>query len=147
MSTTSVETKSKMVRAKFNFAQMNPRYDSSKALKTSKEEKSYQSYLAQRAVDYAMTDFIYEAGRVYDISEELFNKLCYRTVETYNPLFGKFQGQALELIERPNIPYVLRVDELGNLINPMDFKVDLFPKKTNIVKEENIGTVKKKKKQ
>jgi hypothetical protein len=134
------------IKVKFNFAQMNPTYDFAEASKLAKKEKSYLAYTSQRAIDYAMADSIYEAGRIYDISEELFNKLSTKTVETYNPLFGSFQGQALELIERPEIPYVLRVDEQGNLINPIDIKLDLFPKTISIKREDNVGSFKKKKK-
>lgn len=143
---TAIDSKQKLVRAKFNFAQMNPKYDAQRALKMAKEEKSHIVYTAQRAIDYAMVDFVYEAGKVYDIPEDLFNKLSNKTVETYNPLFGSFQGQSLSLIDRPEIPYILKVDNDGNLLNPMDQKLDLYPKKVEVKVEEHVGSIKKKKK-
>jgi hypothetical protein len=140
MNTSTIENKQKTVRAKFNFALMNPKYDSQKALKAAKQEKSHMAYLSQRAVDYAMNDFVFEAGRTYDIPEELYNELSTRTVETYNPLFGSFQGQALELIKRPHIPFVLKVDETGNLYNPHEHKLDLYPPRNPVKVEQNVGT-------
>ena len=122
----SVESK-KLVKVKFNFPMANPKYDFTKALRIAKEEKSWIAYNTQLNIDLAMNDSVFHAGSIYEISSDLFEKLSERTVETYNPLFGAFQGQALEMIKRPKIPFVLKVDSKGELLDPHQEKLDLYP--------------------
>lgn len=122
------QEESKKVKVKFNFPLQTSKFDSSLALKKAKEEKSYIAFELQTHIDLNTYDNFYEAGRIYDVSEEFYNKYVGRTVETYNPFFGKFEGKAKKFAERPKVPYMLKVDLDGNLLNPMEQKLDLYSK-------------------
>lgn len=124
----SEEKQERKIKVKFNFSLAQPKFDSSIALKKAKEEKSYIAFELQNHIDLMTVDNYYTAGNIYDVSEEFYDKFVGRTVETYNPLFGNFQGNSRKLIERPKVPFMLKVDQEGNLLDPMQFKVDLFPK-------------------
>lgn len=120
--------KEKMVKVKFNFSLSSPKYDSSIALKKAKEEKSYIGYELQTTIDFNTVDNFYLAGKIYDVSEEYYNKFATKIVETYNPIFGSFQGKAIDFIQRLKVPYMLRLDENEVYLNPMEEKLDLYPK-------------------
>lgn len=117
----------KKVKVKFNFALLNPEYDHTQALKKAREEKSFIPYNVQKNIDFAMANSTYDAGKIYEISEEFYEKWSEKTVETYNSLFGAFQGAAIEHIKRPKVPYVIKVDDFGNPVDPMQAKLDLYP--------------------
>lgn len=117
---------SKEVKVKFNFPLQNPKYDFSLAMKKAKEEKSYVAFEMQSNIDNMTLSSVYAAGQIYDVSAEFYEKFANRTVETFNPLFGNFQGKAKEFVKRPKIPYMLKVDSEGNVLNPMESKLDLY---------------------
>lgn len=119
------------VRVKFNFSLLNPSYDHGQALRKAKEEKSIIAYNVQKTIDFSMNDSVYKAGEIYEVSEEFFNKWSQRRVETYNSLFGAYQGEALKLIQRPKIPYVIKVDDEGKATEFEVIKdnLDLYPVK------------------
>lgn len=122
------EKQERKVRVKFNFSLAQPKFDSSIAMKKAKEEKSYIAFELQNHIDLMTYDNFYAAGNIYDVSEEFYDKFVGRTVETYNPLFGNFQGKSKKLVERPKVPYMLKVDSEGNLLDPMQHKLDLYAK-------------------
>jgi|SRR5271165_577915 len=118
---------SKEVKVKFNFPLQNPKYDFSLAMKKAKEEKSYVAFEMQNHIDNMTVSSVYAAGQIYDVPSEFYEKFSNKTVETFNPLFGNFQGKAREFIKRPRVPYMLKVDEIGNPLDPMEVKLDLYP--------------------
>lgn len=115
------------VKVKFNFSLASSQYDPSICLKKAREEKSYVAFEQQNHIDINTVSNFYEAGKIYDVPEEFYTKFCGRSVETYNSFFGKFEGKAQKLAKRPIVPYLLRVDEKGNLLDPMQQKLDLYP--------------------
>lgn len=116
----------KKVRVKFNFHLARPNFDSSFALKRAKEEKSYIAFELQNHIDLMTLDNFYQAGKIYEVSEEFYNRFLGREVETYNPLFGNFQGKSKKLADRKKVPYMLKVDPEGNLLDRMQFNVDIY---------------------
>jgi len=116
------------VRVKFNFPLASPKFDSSIALKKAKEEKSYIAFELQNHIDMSTLSNFYEAGKVYEVSEDFYNKFAERRVRTTNPLFGKFEGSMKKFAVRPVVPYMLKVDADGVLLNPMDRDLDLYAK-------------------
>ncbi len=115
------------VKVKFNFPLASNNYDTSVSLKRAKEEKSYVAFELQNHIDLNTSANFYEAGKIYDVPEEFYNRFSGRTVETYNPFFGKFEGKAKKFAERPKVPYLLKVDSKGCLLDPMQQKLDLYP--------------------
>lgn len=124
----SIEKKDRKIKVKFNFSLAQPKFDTTIAMKRAKEEKSHIAFELQSHIDLMTLDNFYAAGNIYDVSEEFYDKFVGRTVETYNPLFGNFQGKSKKLVERPKVPYMLKVDSEGNLLDPMQFKLDLYAK-------------------
>lgn len=127
----TAKKESKEIRVKFNFPLMNPEYDFSQAMKKAKEEKSYIAFEMQSTIDFNLTSSVYCAGKVYNVPLDFYEKFSCRTVQTTNPLFGSFQGKATHLIKRPNIPYMIKVDDSDNYINSLDEKLDLYPALSN----------------
>lgn len=117
----------KKVRVKFNFPVASPNYDSSVALKRAKEEKSYIPFEAQSHIDLNTVSNFYEAGQTYDVSEDFYTRFAERKVETFNSNFGNFTGKSVNLIKRPIVPYLIKIDSEGNYVNPLDRDVDLYP--------------------
>lgn len=118
----------KTFKVKFNFSLSSPKYDSSFAVKKAREEKSHIAFELQNHIDLMTFDNFYEAGKVYDVPEEFFNKFAGREVETYNPLFGNFQGKSAKFSKRPKVPYMLKVDETGCVLDPMQRSLDIYAK-------------------
>ncbi len=116
----------KEVKVKFNFPLMSSNYDSSIAVKKAKEEKSHIAFEQQLHMDLKTVSNFYEAGKIYAVSEEFYNKFKGRTVETYSKFFGKIENQTKKLAKRPKLPYMLKVDENGNLLDPMEHTLDLY---------------------
>ncbi len=114
------------IKVKFNFPLASNYYDSSLSLQKAREEKSYVAFELQNHIDLNTTTNFYEAGKVYDVPVTFYNKFSARTVETYGKYFGKIDAQTKKLAERPKVPYMLKVDELGNLLDPMQQKLDLY---------------------
>ena len=125
-STTLPKKESKEVKVKFNFPLQNPKHDFSIAMKKAKEEKSYVAFEMQNHIDNMTVSSVYMAGKVYDVPMEFYEKFLGRTVETSNPIFGNFQGKALEFVKRPKLPYMIKVDNEGNPLDPMEIKLDLY---------------------
>jgi len=118
----------KKVRVKFNFPLSSQTFDPSIALKKAKEEKSYIAFDLQSHIDINTVSNFYEAGKVYEVSEEFYNKFSERKVETYNKNFGNFQGKAQKFAKRPTVPYLIKVDAEDNYLNQMDRELDLYAK-------------------
>jgi hypothetical protein len=122
------KNEARTVKVKFNFPLASPSYEPSVATQKAKEEKSGIAFDMQLHIDLNTHTNFYEAGKVYDVTEEFYNKFAERRVETSSPVFGAFSGKELKFIKRPLIPYLLKVDEDGELLNPMDRELDLFAK-------------------
>lgn len=123
------ETKTKnKVRVKFNYDLLNPDYDFGLAMRKAKDEKNHLAYTFQRNIDISLEDSRFAHGRIYEVSEEFYNKWSKKFVETFNSLFGAYQGKALDLIKRPKYPFVFKVNEDGFAADPMEQKYDLWPK-------------------
>ena len=125
---TSPKNEAKKVRVKFNFPLASPNFDPTLSLKKAKEEKSYIAFELQTHIDLSTYANFYEAGKIYEVTEEFYNKFFEKKVETYNPLFGKFQGTAQKLAKRPVVPYMIKVDADGNYLNPLDRDLDIHRK-------------------
>src|SRR6185312_13221316 len=115
-------SEAKTVKVKFNFPLASPSFDPSVALKKAKEEKSGIAFDLQMHINF------YEAGKIYDVPEEFYNKFSERTVETYNSNFGNFTGKSVKYTKRPVVPYLLKVDANGELLDPMQRELDLYAK-------------------
>ena len=118
----------KKVRVKFNFPLASPTFDSSIALKKAKEEKSGIAFDLQTSIDMNTAANFYEAGKVYEVPEDFYKKFSEKRVRTTNPLFGKFEGNMKKFAVRPVVPFMLKVDADGVLLNPMDQELDLYAK-------------------
>lgn len=124
---TSTDSTLNKVRVKFNFPLINSDYDHGLALRKAKEEKSFIPYNMQKTIDFAMSGSTYNAGEIYEVSEEFFEQWSQKFVETYNPIFGAFQGSAIEFTKRLKLPYIIKVDIMGNVLDPMQHKLDIYP--------------------
>ncbi len=122
----NTETVKDLVKVKFNFSLSSPQYDPSMGLKKAKEEKSYIAFELQNHIDINTSANFYDAGKVYDVPLEFYNKFLGKTVETYNAFFGKFEGKSQKFAQRPKVPFMLKVDENGELLDPMQHKLDLY---------------------
>jgi hypothetical protein len=124
------QTSEKTVRVKFNFSQSNPDYDFQKAINIAIKEKSLAAYNLQRQIDFStLTNIpdtgiklsVYKAGQIYDIPEQLYEKLSKKIIRTYNPAFGSFREASLGpnmSIKKLEYPVVTKVDDNGLAENP-----------------------------
>lgn len=132
------DTPSKKIKVKFNVSLANPDYNLKKVIDLVEEKKNTQIYFFQRQIDYNTADAFFEAGKIYDIPWEFYEKISKRTFKTYNPSIGQFNSEidksgnevTSSKVKRLEIPYVLKVNEEGEIIDRWELEnQDLYPRK------------------